>query len=260
MAAVKIVLTYLVCAGHGRRLQSGVESAFHPTAAFQVTGAVPAQRFATDNSVGKRAQSPLAYGGGWSWNQEPAWKKDFKGTAAAASAATPTTAPATATIQDSVIAEESAVLAPAPEKKKKKNKPSPTGLFAPAVLATKRAMGDRELNKLRAEIIKKHTKVISGFVDTSESAFGQLVLKRMFEAADKDNSGALDREEVRDALYALGFTFVKDKELDKIMKKADVDNNEVIDFEEFVKETPKVLRMNLVQLAKANGHDLGFLA
>ena len=34
---------------------------------------------------------------------------------------------------------------------------------------------------------------------------------------------------------------------------------EVIDFEEFVKETPKVLRVNLVKLAKSNGHDLGFL-
>ena len=35
---------------------------------------------------------------------------------------------------------------------------------------------------------------------------------------------------------------------------------DVIDFEEFVKESPKALRVNLVKLAKANGHDLGFLA
>ena len=35
---------------------------------------------------------------------------------------------------------------------------------------------------------------------------------------------------------------------------------EVIDFEEFVKETPKTLRTSLVKLAKQNGHDLGFLA
>lgn len=34
----------------------------------------------------------------------------------------------------------------------------------------------------------------------------------------------------------------------------------VIDFEEFVKESPKALRVNLVKLAKSNGHDLGFLA
>ena len=68
------------------------------------------------------------------------------------------------------------------------------------------------------------------------------------------------------------------------MKKADKDKDEVVDFEEFVKETPKVtlcqprrkvrpvnsvssrgcgcdqvLRVNLVKLAKRNGHDLGFL-
>ena len=34
---------------------------------------------------------------------------------------------------------------------------------------------------------------------------------------------------------------------------------EVIDFEEFIKETPKTLRTSLVKLAKSNGHDLGFL-
>jgi hypothetical protein len=146
------------------------------------------------------------------------------------------------------------------KKTKPKRKPTDTGLFAPAVVGAKNVMGTKELNKLRADIIKKHTKVISAFVDTSESQFGQIVLKKMFEAADKDNSGALDREEVKEALIALGFTFVNDKDVDKIMRKADMDDNAVIDFEEFIKETPKVLRMNLVQLAKANGHDLGFLA
>merc|ERR1719333_1975666 len=103
-------------------------------------------------------------------------------------------------------------------------------------------MGIKELNKLRADVIKKHTKVISAFVDTSESKFGQIVLKKMFEAADKDDSGALDREEVKEALDALGFTFTTDKDVDKIMRKADLDENEVIDFEEFVKEAPRALR------------------
>jgi hypothetical protein len=164
-------------------------------------------------------------------------------------------------MQESPPSQEESTPAPAPAvAKKPKRKPTPTGLFAPLVVASKKAMGDKELNKLRAEVIKKHSKVIADFVDTSESKFGQIVLKRMFEAADKDNSGALDREEVMEALKALGFTFVKEKDIDKIMRKADVDDNEVIDFEEFVKETPRVLRMNLVQLAKANGHDLGFLA
>ena len=109
-------------------------------------------------------------------------------------------------------------------------------------------------------LLPSSTKVISGFVDTSESPFGQIVLKRLFEAADKDGNGTLDREEIKDALYALGFTFVKDKQLDTIMTRADMDGNDVIDFEEFVRETPKTLRTGLVKLAKQNGHDLGFLA
>ena len=137
---------------------------------------------------------------------------------------------------------------------------APQGIFAPVVLGAKSVMGTKELNALRANIISKHTKVINAFVDTSESEFGQIVLKRMFEAADKDNSGGLDKEEVREALRALGFTFIENKEVEKIMKRADLDGNEVIDFEEFVKETPKTLRKSLVKLAKQNGHDLGFLA
>jgi len=139
-------------------------------------------------------------------------------------------------------------------------KKAPQGLFAPAVLGAKQVLGTQELNKLRAEVISQHSKVISAFVDTSESQFGQIVLKQMFEAADKDGNGTLDREEVRDALHALGFKFIKDKQLDIIFDRADMDNNQVIDFEEFVKETPKTLRSSLIKLAKQNGHDLGFLA
>jgi hypothetical protein len=144
--------------------------------------------------------------------------------------------------------------------KKGMKKVAPTGLFAPAVLGAKQVMGDKELNKLRAEVIAQHTKVITAFVETSDSKFGQIVLKRLFEAADQDNNGTLDRQEIQDALHALGFTFIKDKQLDQIFKRGDVNNDEVIDFEEFVKETPKTLRTSLVKLAKQNGHDLGFLA
>merc|ERR1712182_181719 len=109
-------------------------------------------------------------------------------------------------------------------------------------------------------VIAEHTKVISKFVDTSESKFGQIALKSLFEAADKDGNGTLDKEEVKDALNALGFKFIEDKDVDKIFKRADSDKNEVIDFEEFVKEAPKTLRVSLVKLARENGHDLGFLA
>jgi hypothetical protein len=134
------------------------------------------------------------------------------------------------------------------------------GLFAAPVKGAKALMGAKELNVLRADIISKHSKVISAFVDTHESPFGQIVLRKMFEAADKDDNGTLDRQEIQDALHALGFTFVEDKQLDQIFKRADSNKDEVIDFEEFVKETPRTLRSSLIKLAKTNGHDLGFLA
>jgi len=120
-------------------------------------------------------------------------------------------------------------------------------------------MGEKELNKLRADVIAQHTKVISSFVDTSESPFGQIVLRKMFEAADKDGNGTLDRNEILSALRAMGFDFIGDEQVDTIMSRADIDKNEVIDFEEFVRETPRTLRSSLVKLAKQNGHDLGFL-
>ena len=114
-------------------------------------------------------------------------------------------------------------------------RPAAQGIFAPAVVVSKQLLGEKELNKLRGEVIAQHSKVISAFVDTSESAFGQIVLKQMFEAADKDSNGTLDREEVRAALHALGFKFIKDKQIDQIFSRADENGDEVIDFEEFVK-------------------------
>jgi hypothetical protein len=133
------------------------------------------------------------------------------------------------------------------------------GLFAPLVIGAKQVMGEQKLKELRASVITKHSKVIANFVDTSESKFGQLVLKKMFDYADKDGNGTLDKEEVRSALLDLGFDFLDEKQVASIMKNADKDKNDVIDFEEFVKATPKSLRTNLVKLAKNNGHDLGFL-
>jgi len=141
-----------------------------------------------------------------------------------------------------------------------KRRKVPMGIFAPAVIGAKQVLGTKELNTLRGDVIGVHSKVIAAFVDTSESPFGQIVLKRMFEAADKDGNGSLDKEEVREALHALGFKFVKEKQIGQIFSRADLDGNEVIDFEEFVQEAPKTLRTSLVKLAKQNGHDLGFLA
>ena len=61
------------------------------------------------------------------------------------------------------------------------------------------------------------------------------------------------------ALKDLGFDFLNDKQIEQVLKRADSDENGVIDFEEFCQETPTVLRKGLVKMAKNNGHDLGFL-
>merc|ERR1719453_2864981 len=129
---------------------------------------------------------------------------------------------------------------PKAEPKPEKREAWREGLFAPLVLGAKAVMGEQELKELRASVIAKHSKVIANFVDTSESKFGQLVLRRMFEYADKDGNGTLDKEEVRAALLDLGFDFMDQKQVDTIMKKADSDKNEVIDFEEFCTSTPKL--------------------
>ena len=57
------------------------------------------------------------------------------------------------------------------------------GIFAPAVKLTADVVGRKELNAFRASVIAQHTKVIGAFVDTSESPFGQIALKALFEAA-----------------------------------------------------------------------------
>eukprot|EP00441_Pelagodinium_beii_P042309 CAMPEP_0197646638 /NCGR_PEP_ID=MMETSP1338-20131121/23769_1 /TAXON_ID=43686 ORGANISM="Pelagodinium beii, Strain RCC1491" /NCGR_SAMPLE_ID=MMETSP1338 /ASSEMBLY_ACC=CAM_ASM_000754 /LENGTH=173 /DNA_ID=CAMNT_0043220293 /DNA_START=108 /DNA_END=629 /DNA_ORIENTATION=+ len=139
-------------------------------------------------------------------------------------------------------------------------KTAKVGLFSPVVEGAKMLMGEEELNKLRGEVIKAHTQVISTFVETSESKFGKIALQKLFEAADKDSSGQLDKEEIRSCLIDLGFNWMdNDKKIEGLVSKGDLNGDEEIDFEEFVKQAPKTLRQNLVKLAKQNGNDLGFL-
>jgi hypothetical protein len=134
------------------------------------------------------------------------------------------------------------------------------GIFSPAVLAAKKVLGDEELNKVRAKAISLHADVIKSFVGTADSPFGQSVLVRLFALADKNKDGKLDASEVALALNILGFSWLQDKQVSGIVKRADFDENGEIDFEEFVAEAPKTLKTNLVKLAKKNGADLGFLS
>lgn len=149
---------------------------------------------------------------------------------------------------------------PTPAPKKKPPKKDAEGIFAPAVLLTKDIVGETKLNKLRAKIIAMHSDVIGKFTETAQSEFGNQVLKVLFTLADKNGDGTIDEEELADALKALGFDFLKEKQIAGIFNRADGDKNGQIDFEEFEKAAPKTLKTSLIKLAKKNGHDLGFLA
>ena len=113
--------------------------------------------------------------------------------------------------------------------------------------------------KLRGKVIAEHSKVIATFVDTAENEFGQIVLRKLFEAADRDGNGKLDKSEVQAALEALGFSWIDDDKSEALVSRADVNMDETIDFGEFCTSAPKTLRTNLIKLAKQNGNDLGFL-
>lgn len=153
-------------------------------------------------------------------------------------------------------------MAKKPMAKKKKATGGPAhkaGVFSPIVYAGKMVLGDEQLNKLRAKIISLHSNLIKDFVSTHDSAFGQAVLRSLFEISDLDKDGKLSRDEVASALRSLGFEWLKDKQIDGIIKRADTDENGYICIDEFCVEAPRTLSTNLVKLAKKNGGDMGLL-
>ncbi len=143
--------------------------------------------------------------------------------------------------------------------KKKKNPAHKEGVFSPVVVASKKILGDEEINQLRAKIISLHSNVIGDFVDTHQTKLGSQIAKLLFAAMDVNNDGTLDKDELKAAFQALGFTWLQDKQVDGILKRADKDGNGVIDYEEFEAELSKTLRTNLIKLAKKNGGDMGLL-
>tara|TARA_B110000305_G_C19329288_1_gene583116 strand:- start:343 stop:822 length:480 start_codon:yes stop_codon:yes gene_type:complete len=134
-------------------------------------------------------------------------------------------------------------------------------LFQDSVLLAKSILGTPTLNKLRGEVIKSHSKIITKFVDTYDSTFGKQAMENIFRFADEDDNGQLDAAELKKLLTnGLGFVWLDEKKVDDLVSRFDVDNNKMISFEEFSDQFPKVLRTNLIKLAKANGDDLGFLS
>jgi len=137
---------------------------------------------------------------------------------------------------------------------------NPDGLLSPLVNTVKVIVGKDKLKEIRSKVIKAHGEVMAAFIDTADSESGEFALRKLFEAADKDNSGEIDREEFKVALKELGFSWNEDKQVESIFKKGDKDKNDLIDWEEFKVIAPTVLRQNLMKLAKENGGELGFLS
>mmetsp|Transcript_23680 Transcript_23680/g.71018 ORF Transcript_23680/g.71018 Transcript_23680/m.71018 type:complete len:173 (+) Transcript_23680:215-733(+) len=134
------------------------------------------------------------------------------------------------------------------------------GLFSPLVRVVRRVVGTDRFNKAKSKIIAEHTKVIQAFVETSDSPFGCIALKKLFEIADENSDGTISREELEKALNKLGFYHLKPAQIDQILQRADDNDDCVIDYDEFVKEAPRTLKTNLVKLAKNNGAELGLLS
>ena len=76
---------------------------------------------------------------------------------------------------------------------------------------------------------------------------------------DKNKDGEIDEEELKLAFQAIGFDWLKDKQVKGILKRADKDENGILDYEEFKMEIPRTLKTNLVKLAKKNGGEMGLL-
>merc|ERR1739844_873703 len=142
---------------------------------------------------------------------------------------------------------------------KKANAAHKEGIFSPIVVAASNILGQDQLNKVRAKAISIHSDLIKSFVGTSDSAFGQAGLQQLFKYVDADNSGYIDKEELAVALSLLGFKWLKEKQVNAIFDRADVNKDGMISLEEFMNEAPRTLKTNLVKLAKNNGGDMGLL-
>jgi hypothetical protein len=142
-------------------------------------------------------------------------------------------------------------------KKARKSPAHQPGVFSPLVLSAKKVLGEAKLNKIRGKVIGLHSDVIAKFVATNESPIGGAISDTLFAVMDKNKDGVLDEKELALAFETLGFSWLKEKQVSGILKRADKDDDGIIDYEEFRKELPKTLRTNLTKLAKKNGGELG---
>ena len=161
-------------------------------------------------------------------------------------------------VAPSVVATPMTTSAP-PKVIKKGGNPHKEGVFSPIVIAAGTILGEEQLNKIRGKVIGLHSDLIKSFVNTADSEFGKAVLRQLFNFVDTDKSGYLDKKEVATALNLLGFKWLGEKQVDGIFERADADGDLTISLDEFMIEAPRLLRTNLVKLAKANGGEMGLL-
>jgi hypothetical protein len=133
------------------------------------------------------------------------------------------------------------------------------GLFSPVVYVAKEVLGETELNRLRGNVISMHSDVIKNFVSTAETGFGNQVLRALYTKTDVDGNGKIEMNELEKALKTLGFTWLQEKQIKGIFKRAGGEEKGYLTLEEWMAEAPKTLKTNLVKLAKSNGGELGFL-
>ena len=67
------------------------------------------------------------------------------------------------------------------------------------------------------------------------------------------DDGTVDRDELEKALKKLGFYHLSAGQIDAIMKRADEDDNCVIDYEEFVKEAPNCVEIKIIRRVRRGG-------
>lgn len=149
------------------------------------------------------------------------------------------------------------------EKASKASKQGPNnaqeGVLSPAVYFLRDILGDDDLNKLRGQQIALHSTVIRTFVDTAESPSGEKVLTAMFQQADKNRNGRMELEEFEKIFKSLGFSWLDKPKMENLFARAGGKDKGYITLKEWKEEAPKILKKNLVRLAKQNGGNLGLL-
>eukprot|EP00957_Ditylum_brightwellii_P016227 1220816-Ditylum_brightwellii.AAC.1 len=105
------------------------------------------------------------------------------------------------------------------------------GIFSPVVYLSKTIVGEDKLNKVQVKAISLDSNMIKSFDETANSSFCQHALVNLFQVADKHGNGKLDNNEIQEAPHTLGFSWLKEKQVEVILKQADQDENGVIVFQ-----------------------------